>query len=58
MWPGSKNQIFDPGMFNFNKIKMIKQKIKKYGKRAFVIYIIWCTAKGIAFLALGKYLIS
>lgn len=31
---------------------------KRYGKKALIIYICWCTIKGIAYLTLGKYLLS
>lgn len=37
---------------------MIKKRLKKYGKKGLIIYICWCTLKGIAYLVLGNYLIS
>ena len=36
----------------------MKNILKKYGKKALVLYICWCTVKGLAFLALGKYFIG
>lgn len=34
----------------------MKKKLKKYGKGAFILYICWCAVKGLAFLALGRFL--
>jgi hypothetical protein len=36
----------------------MKKYIKKYGKKAMIIYLVWCTAKGVAYLAIGKLLIG
>lgn len=36
----------------------MKKKLKAYGKKAFVLYLCWCTVKGLVFLALGKYLLE
>lgn len=36
----------------------MKDKLKKYGKKGLVIYLCWCTLKGLAFLALGDYLFN
>ena len=35
----------------------MKNLLKKYGKQGLIIYLLWCTVKGIAFLAVGKYMI-
>lgn len=37
---------------------MFRNKLKKYGKSALIAYICWCTIKGLAFLALGGYLLK
>ncbi len=34
----------------------MKKHLKKYGKKGLIIYICWCTVKGLAFLAFGNYL--
>lgn len=34
----------------------MKNKLKKYGKKALILYLCWCALKGVAFLFLGKYL--
>ena len=36
----------------------MKKVLEKYGKKALVLYICWCTIKGLAFLALGGYLLK
>ena len=36
----------------------MKEKLKKYGKGAFILYLCWCTIKGLAFLALGKFFLG
>ncbi len=32
--------------------------MKKHGKTALVLYLCWCAVKGLAFLALGGYLLK
>lgn len=36
----------------------MKKRIKQYGKKALIVYLIWCTVKGVAYLAIGKLLIG
>lgn len=36
----------------------MKKLLKKHGKKALLIYLCWCTIKGLAFLALGGYLMK
>lgn len=37
---------------------MLSDKLKKHGKTALIVYLCWCTLKGLAFLALGSYLLK
>jgi len=37
---------------------MIKKKLKEHGKVALIVYLCWCTIKGLVFLALGGYLLK
>ena len=37
---------------------MFSKLLKKHGKTALIAYLCWCTIKGLAFLALGGYLLK
>ena len=37
---------------------IVKKFFRKHGKKALIIYLVWCVLKGIAFLFLGYKLFS
>jgi|GEM_PF-2297027 len=36
----------------------VKKYMQKYGRKALIVYLVWCIIKGIAFLFLGFKLFS